>query len=270
MFALSLGLATLVVTAEDGSAAPAVTAPSPVPSVAPATQPRSAYERFIAGDYIFAPKVYNALSPGNTGTESFDTRAAAEFPLFGVPWMLEADFTSFRYPHDANSTGGCTLDDGSCARGIGRRGFSYVPRFQARDDDFAGTFDLKVADPRIYLGIGYLVRNTNYEGGTFEGPAQGFGGGIEKLPDIDQRFSIYGSVFYYPSVTTNSNQNVGNGALGAVQYRILKYRVGATFGLGGTPVFLDFGYLGDSENDKLNAPSNNAHQGPFAGLGVHF
>jgi hypothetical protein len=146
----------------------------------------------------------------------------------------------------------------------------YVPRFQARNDDFEGKFGLKVSRPRIYVGLGYLFRNTNYEGGAFASQAHGVGGGLEKLPDLDQPFSLYGSVFYYPNVGTNQNQDLGNGSVGQVQYQILKYRVGATFNFGRGPVFLDLGYLGDRENNKLNASSDSSSQGPFAGLGIHF
>lgn len=46
-------------------------------------------------------------------------------------------------------------------------------------------------------------------------------------------------------MTTNSIQNIGNGAIGAVSYRILKYAVGGTFDFGNSPLYLDFGFAGD-------------------------
>ena len=63
-----------------------------------------------------------------------------------------------------------------------------------------GRLGLKVVDPRIYIGIGYLSRSENY-GYPRQG---GFGFGTEKLPDLDQPFSVYGSVWYYPNVSANS------------------------------------------------------------------
>ncbi|MBD5654439.1 MAG: copper amine oxidase N-terminal domain-containing protein, partial [Candidatus Eremiobacteraeota bacterium] len=77
--------------------APVATA-KPTPSPTPVEVKRRD-EHFIVGDYLFSPKVYNALSPGNSGTSSYNVTAAVEFPLFKLPWMLEGDFRSYRYPH---------------------------------------------------------------------------------------------------------------------------------------------------------------------------
>jgi hypothetical protein len=265
---------TLPVQAPPSPPAPPPSAPpAPTATKAPLATPppaKSHDERFVVGDYLFSPKVYNALSPGNSGTSSFHVAAAIEFPLFRLPWMLEGDFRSYRYAHNSNGSGGCQVADGSCVNGIGHQGFVYAPSFQARDDDFDGRFGLKVADPRIYIGIGYLFRNSNYEGGAFQGQAHGLGGGIEKLPDLDTPFSVNGSVYYYPSVTTNSAQDLGNGTFGQVQYRILKYNIGGTFDVAKSPIYLDFGYLGDRINNKQNAASDETHQGPYAGIGIHF
>jgi hypothetical protein len=245
---------------------PATPAPTAVP---PPVKIKSKYERFVVGDYIFSPRSYNALSPGNTGS-SFGVKLAVEFPLFNLPWMLEGDFRSFRYPHSSNGTGVCPSLDQTCVTAIGNQGQVYVPTFNARDDDFDGRFGLKVADPRIYIGIGYIFRNTNYEGGAFATQAHGIGFGAEKLPDLDEPFSIYGSAYYYPFVTTNGNQYLGGTAFGAVQYRILKYTIGGTFNFGNSPLYLDFGYLGDRVYNKQNAPIDEQHSGPYAGLGIHF
>jgi hypothetical protein len=55
-----------------------------------------------------------------------------------------------------------------------------------------------------------------------------------------------------------------------LDYQILKYQVGGDLTFKNSPVYLDFGYLGDRETNKVNAPSNATHNGPYAGLGVHF
>jgi len=244
--------------------------PAPTPSPVPVhIKVKSKYEKFVVGDYIFAPRTFNAISPGNTAA-SFGAKLAVEFPLLNLPWMLEGDFRSFRYPHPTDGTGICPSFDQSCVNAIGNQGEVYVPTFNARDDDFDGRFGLKIADPRIYVGIGYIFRNTNYEGGAFATQAHGLGFGAEKLPDLDEPFSVYGSVYYYPFVTTNGNQNLGGGIFGAVQYRILKYSIGGTFNFGNSPLFLDFGYLGDRVYNKQNAPDDEQHNGPYAGLGIHF
>lgn len=263
------------------SQAPTAAPPSPTaaPSVAPSPKPpaKAGYEKFVLGDYLFSPKTYNEFSPGNSAP-SFRVAGAAEFKLFNLPWMLEGDFRSFRFQHNASAGSGLCPNAGEpgCVTTIqldplsGNHLQTYVPGFGARNDDFDGRFGLKVADPRIYIGIGYLFRNTNYEGGAFPTQQHGLGFGAEKLPDLDRSFSLYGSVYYYPVVTTNSNQNLGSGNTGQVQYRILKYNVGGTVDLGKSPLFLDFGYLGDQGTALQNAPSNFTNNGPYAGLGVHF
>ncbi|MFY9779416.1 MAG: copper amine oxidase N-terminal domain-containing protein [Candidatus Baltobacteraceae bacterium] len=264
------------------TASPAPTVAPPAPTAAPNPPPapkppaKTVYEKFVLGDYLFSPKTYNELSPG-TSAPSFRIAGAAEFPLFNLPWMLEGDFRSFRFQHNANGTGICPNPvEPGCVTTIqidplsGNHLQTYVPAFSARNDDFEGRFALKVADPRIYIGIGYLFRNTNYEGGAFPSQQSGLGFGAEKLPDLDRSFSLYGSVYYYPIVTTNGNQNLGGGNTGQVQYRVLKYNVGGTVDFGKSPLFLDFGYLGDQGSDKQNASSNFTNNGPYAGLGVHF
>lgn len=101
--------------------------------------------------------------------------------------MLEGDYRNYRYPHFANGTGTCPSGDQSCVSAIGRRGQVYVPSFSERDDDFDGRFGLKIASPRIYIGIGYMVRNSNYEGGAFPTQQHGFGFGIESCPISTRR-----------------------------------------------------------------------------------
>lgn len=250
-------------TAPVATPPPAVPAPPATPAPAPPPTPtaapkRPSYERFVVGDYIIAPKVYNELSPGKTGKDSFHLAAAAEFPLLGPTWMLEADFRSFEYDHD-----------GGLNTALGNQGSVFVPSFRARDEDLDGRFGLKVADPRIYLAVAYLFRNTNFEGGAFPTQQHGVGFGAEKLPDLDRAFSLYGSADYYPNISTNASQNFGDGTFGQVQYRDLKYAVGGTFRLA-SPLYLDLGYLGDRGYNKQNAPSDFTHNGPYAGLGLHF
>ncbi len=248
------------------SASPSPTAsPTPVPMKA-----ASKFERFIVGDYLYHPKVYNELSPGNTTSSSFTVRGAVEFKLFNLPWMLEGDFRSYRYEHYADSgSHTCPTYDESCVNGIGQQGQVFVPQFEARDDDFDGRFGLKIADPRIYIGVGYIFRNSNYEGGAFPTQEHGVGGGIEKLPDLDQRFSVYFSTYYFPNVTTGDNNNLGNGYFGNVAVRILKYAVGGVFNLANSPIFIDVGYVGDKVYNKQNA-YDETHSGPQAGIGIHF
>ncbi len=254
----------------------APTAPPTVPPT-PAPKPTVAYEKFIVGDYVFAPKVYNEFSGGNTGKQgSYGVRGGFEFPLFNLPWMLEGDYRSYSYPHN-NSTfpAACPNGDQGCVTVIGAYGQTNVPAFTARDTDFDGRFGLKIADPRIYVGVGYIHKEENYGY-----PKQnGLGFGIEKLPDLDQPFSVYGSAWYYPNVTGNftfpsdayTTANLLAGTGGKFQYRMLKYQIGGTYALAkSSGLFLDFGFLGDSGRGKSLSPSDFTHGGAYIGLGLHF
>ena len=262
----------------------AVPTPVPTPTPPPAKNP---YEHFIVGDYIFNPKVYNEFSPGNSGTGgSYNVRGAAEFPLFGLPWMLEGDYRSWSYPHNSgiNPTilaggvnpctgagGGPAHGDQGCVTVIGAYGQTAVPSFTARDTDFDGRLGLKIADPRIYIGVGYLYRAENYGY-----PKQnGFGFGAEKLPDLENPISVYGSVWYYPSISGNFTFPVGAppllvGTTDKFQQRFLKYQIGGTLNLGNSGLFLDAGFLGDTIRGKNLSPSDASHAGGYVGLGIKF
>jgi hypothetical protein len=254
----------------------------PVPTPTPAPVKTVFYEKFIVGDYIFSPKIYNEFSPGNSGTGgSYSVRGAAEFPLFGLPWMLEGDYRSYSYPHNQPVAGSCAPGGAAagtegCVTVIGGYSQTNVAAFTARDTDFDGRFALKIADPRIYIGVGYLHREENYGY-----PKQnGFGFGAEKLPDLDQTFSIYGSIWYYPQISGDFTFpadafTIPAGLAGTTdkfEQRFLKYQIGGTFAIGGagTGLFLDAGFLGDTIRGKNLSPSDASHAGGYVGLGLKF
>ncbi len=241
---------------EAPTAAPTV---APTPTPAPKATPYK--DIFIAGDYIFSPKVYNEFSPGNTGNGSYSVRGAIEFDALNLPWMLAGNFESFQYPHNCAGVG-----DPQCnVTTIGQTGQTFVPGFTARDQDIDARFGIKVIDPRIYVGIGYLWRSNDYGYPKLNGV--GFGG--EKLPDLNQPFSVYGSVFYYPNAKGNFT-DPGTGIGYQLAYNILKYQIGATVGFGKAPIFLDLGWMGDNGKNKTNTPGDFSHNGPYAGLGIKF
>jgi hypothetical protein len=263
--------------------------PPPTPSPSPTPTPKATppYEKFIVGDYIFSSKVYNEFSPGNTGkTGSFAVRGAIEFPLFNLPWMYEGDFRTWSYPHNQNAATpasqfipGCvaTPGDQACVTVLGPiAGSTFVPAFTAREYDFDGRLGLKIADPRIYIGVGYMFRTSNFQSYP---KYTGIEFGAEKLPDLDQPFSVYGSVYYAPQLNGNytvpATDPFGNASTQAgqtfnVKYQVLKYTIGGTFDFGTSPLYLDFGFMGDRGTVKQNAPIGYTHNGPYVGLGLHF
>jgi hypothetical protein len=245
---------------------PPPTSPAPVASpTTPPPPPAPVYQdHFVAGDYIISPKVYNEFSPGNTGKSgSYAIRGALEFNVFNLPWMIAGDFRQYQYPHNCSS-----LTDPQClVTVIGGGGQTFVPAFTAKDTDVDARLGLKVADPRIYIGVGYLWRTTNYGY-----PKQnGVGFGLEKLPDLDHVFSVYGSAYYYPSIKGTCDVTICPTGPFDLQYRIFKYQIGGAINFGApTGVFLDFGWLGDNGRNKQNAPVDFTHNGPYVGLGIHF
>jgi hypothetical protein len=254
--------------------------PTPPPTPTPTPTPKPVvYEHFIVGDYIFSPKVYNEFSPGNSHEgPSFSGRVAAEFPLFDLPFMLEVDARQYGYQHIGNNDnlvprnapcapGTPIAHDPGCVTTIGGAGNVYVPSFDARDRDLDARFAFKVADPRVYIGVGYLWRNDNYGY-----PQQnGFGFGIDKLPDLNEPFSVFGSYWYYPSVKGDFIDPFGNSL--ELSYRIQKYQAGFTydpFARQNLGVFLEGGFEGDIGTNKTNAPIEFRHYGWFGGLGIKF
>ena len=246
---------------------------APTPTPAPVVAPKNEY--FVAGDYIFSPKVYNEFSPGNSGKSSYGVHGAAEFNVFNLPWMVEGDYRQFQYPHNTGAFGlgtPCNLPppagaqgDQGCVTTIGRTGQTFVPAFEAKNYDVDARLGLKVADPRIYIGVGYIWTSNNY-GYPKE---NGVGFGAEKLPDLNHPLSVEGNIYYYPSIKgsfTDPSTGVGY----SLQYNLLKYMAGLTYSIGKAGVYLEAGYLGESWNNKSNAPVNQTFNGPFAGLGIHF
>ena len=256
--------------------------PPPTPTPTPTPVPVN-YEHYIVGDYLFSPKVYNEFSNGIVGKGfSYNGRAAAEFPLVGLPWMIEGDYRHWEYYHNSDLggdfgqclPGGGGDGAGSCVTVLGGYGQTFVPGFKAKDTDIDARFGLKVVDPRIYIGVGYLWHNGNYG----YPQVNGVGFGIEKLPDLDHAFSVYGSVYYYPSVSGNYTFNsaappVFAGTTQSLSYRDLMYQGGLTYTIGkfaGFGVFLDANYLGDQMRTKNLAPADESHGAAAVGIGLKF
>jgi hypothetical protein len=239
------------------SAAPPPPIP-PTPSPVPAATPYR--DIFVAGDYIFSPRVYNEFSPGNTGTSSFAVRGAAEFKAFDIPWMVGVNYENYTYPHNCNAT--ALPPDPQCfVNVIGNNGATSVHAFNATDSDFDVRLGVRVLNPHIYFGVGYLWRSSNY-GYPNE---TGFGFGLEKLPDLNLTLSFFGSVWYYPSI----NGTYTNGSFSApLGYEFLKYQLGLDYVIAHSPVFLDVGWMGYGASNKESAPAKASAQGPFAGLGI--
>jgi hypothetical protein len=258
--------------------------PPPPPTPAPTPPPPTRYyEHFIVGDYIVKPVAYNAFSNGqNTSTwgPSYAGRAAIEIPLGGLPVMVEGYAEQYAYTHPG---GGAiapnTPCDGfrapagnpACVTPIGfGSGSLWVPQFQAIDSDASVRAGIEILRPRIYVAGAYLWSSNNYGYPKM----QGGGFGLEKLPDLDKAFSLFGSVYYFPTVSGNFTDPT-TGTIFNVQDRFLQYQAGITynlpFGFGkNTGIFIEAGFMGNQTINKQFLPSNGHESGGFGGIGIHF
>jgi hypothetical protein len=210
---------------------------------------------YLAADIIAPPVVYDAFSPGTRGLNyrSYAARAAFEVPVGQYDVYVGADARKWTYPTHAGAV-----------TGLAPQGVGILPSFAATDYDSDVRAGLKVTGPRVYATVSYLLRGTN----TGEPRERGIGYGIEKLADVDQHFSLHGSVLYYPNVGGSYAFN-GSGSYG-VSYRVLRYLVGASIQPPHVPLFVDVGFLGDRSKVRTDAPVGFNHQGPYAGVGIRF
>jgi hypothetical protein len=209
---------------------------------------------YVAGDYIAPPLIWNAYGGPSKGANyrSYAARAAFEIPLGQYDVYLGGEARTYAYQ---TAGGGVT--------GIGPLGRAFIPSFTAREYDEDVRAGVKVTGPRVYGAVSYLTR-----GGNIEPRQHGIGYGIEKLADVDQNFSLHGSVFFYPNVGGRYSVS-GAGSYG-VSYRVVRYLIGASIQPNRSPVFLDAGFLGDRSRVRTDAPVGFNHQGPYAGLGIRF
>jgi hypothetical protein len=258
-------------------APPPATAPPPPPPPPPPTPRPLLGEAFVAGDYIFSPTVYNEFNPGNRangGNGGYAVRGGGEFSLGSIPFMLEGAYEHWPFPHNCTVVGGVNQPD-CYVTNIGGGGSSPVTTTTTLyDQNVDARFAVRVLQPRVYIGVGYIWLANNYGYPNLSGV--GFGG--EKLPDLNHVFSFFGSVWYYPSVNGTAQFSIENPYPSngftthslPLQYNILKYQAGLTIGVGNTPLFVEAGWMGDSWSNKENAPINRSYNGPFAGLGFRF
>jgi hypothetical protein len=279
---LSLAVIPLAVSAQ-------VTPPTPSPVTVDDVKPTPAPpERFVMVDGAVTGKTFNELAPG-TSTGGWGIRAAAEVPVIGHNWVAQLDYRSYNYQHTSTGatangiTFACPAGNPGCVTPIGFQTFdrvfspgpmNFVGAFGAQDSTTQITFSSKIAPiERYYIGLGYVFRGTNAPGYPTEG---GMGVGLEKLPDVDRTLSFYGSFWAFFNVGGNTTGPT-NAALGTlsgfpftVSYRLFTYRLGATFKIPNTPVFLDLSDVGDRADITSAAPSDALHNALFLGVGTKF
>jgi hypothetical protein len=239
----------------------------PIPTSAPTATPtqKPAYHGFIQAAFA-APRNYNEFSAGEYCPKSYVLNGAYAFKDSGL--AVKVDYRQDEYVTSDNLTDAsgnqytryATIDGGT----------ALIPVFLAKQSTLDARLEYQVAAPKIYVGVGYINAANSYGYPQLDG----FGVGIEKLPDLRPGFSFFGSAFYYPTasgnytVTDPTNPNFGNTY--KQQYQILKYDVGLALVFAHSPVYLQGGFSGDDYAVKQNAPIGQTHDGPYIGLGVKF
>lgn len=254
------------------TAAPTVE-PTPVPTLSPTPLPTvKPVMGFLQGGVTsgkvaneFAANERDSTGPSN-GNGGLNGSYVAAGGYFFDPFLVKVDWRQDSYPttNNASFNGGPgtqvnTVDGGSV----------IVKQFQAKQSTLDGRLEYKIANPNIYIGVGYLQASNNYGDPSL----RGFGVGAEKVTDYNATWDFYGSVFYYPNANGTLTELTANSVTARqfkMEYNIVKYDVGVNVNLGASPFYLYGGFGGDRYDAKQFAPISQTHAGPYIGLGVHF
>jgi copper amine oxidase-like protein len=248
--------------------------PTPTPSPTPAPTPPSL--GFVQIGYTFG-KVYNEFAAGETDKSGGGTSGGGGFAWPSViagaykfnPFALKVDFRQDVYDTTNNAIGPSggpgttftTIDGGSAT----------IDQFRAKQSTLDGRLEYMIANPDIYIGVGYLQAANNYGYPALHS----VGAGLEKLPSFTSGLDWYGSAFYYPNANGTYTQADPNsptfGQSFKQSYNIIKYDIGLNLNFGTSAFYLYGGYSGDRYNKKdNNEPINQTHSGPYVGIGIHF
>lgn len=236
--------------------------PPPPPATPSPVPPEHSYNAFIEAAYS-APNNYNEFVAG--GYCDTYLISAAWAPLNSA-LAVKADFRQDNYVTSSNTTDAfgnhytqfATVD----------HGVAFTPVFFGRQNSLDARVELRIAAPRVYIGAGWIHTTNNYGYPNLNG----FGVGLEKLPDLRPGISLYGSAFYYPGVTgtftVNNPASINNGVAYQQRYQIMKYDIGLALVIPHSPVYVHGGYAADVYATRQNAPVGQVHAGPYIGLGV--
>ena len=236
---------------EPTAAPTAVPTPAPTPSsytafVQGALSLANNYNEYVAGKYCHAWQLSAVYAP-------LDSRFAGKIDYRDDTYVTSDSIT------DANGnqyTQFATIDGGT----------AFTPVFLGRQTSLDGRLEYRIAEPRIYVGVGYVFTSNNYGSPHWNG----LGAGVEKLPDLRPGLRYYGSAFYYPSASGTYTASLGSnaGKTYQQQYQIWKLDIGLALVLRHSPLYLYGGFDADEYAAKKNAPTGQTHDGPYAGLGL--
>jgi len=239
--------------------APVVTAPpTPIPTLAP-------YNGYVEAAFS-AAKNYNEFSAGQWCNRSYLVSGA--YLLANSPFAVKFDYRQNVYVSSDNLTD--TFNNHYTSFSTIDGGTALTPVFLARQSSLDGRLLYRIADPKIYVGLGYLYTSTNYGYPHLTS----LGVGLEKLQDLKPGIGFFGSAFYYPNAsgtyTINNAASPNSSKSYQQKYQITKYDIGLTLVAKHSPVYLYGGLSAEHYQAKTNAPIGQTHDGPYLGLGVKF
>jgi hypothetical protein len=260
---------TPVPTPEPTEAPTPVPTPAATPTPLPTVKPVVA---FLQGGVTsgkvaneFADNVSDSTGPSNQSGGLNGSYVAAGGYFFD-PFLVKVDWRQDSYTTTNNATlNGAPATQFNTVDG----GAAIVPQFHARQSTIDGRLEYKIANPNLYIGVGYIQAANNYG----IPPLRGIGVGAEKIPNFNATWDYYGSVFYYPNANgtlTELTQGSSTASQFKMEYNIIKYDVGVNVNLGSSPFYLYGGFGGDRYQAKQFAPISQTHAGPYIGLGIHF
>jgi hypothetical protein len=229
------------------------------------------YEQFVAIQ-MWTGSARDEFSPGTPlRSPSGDARVTAEFSQLSVPLYFSLAASRLTYQHPANTRhAACPAADPGCVTvvapglyGPPGAGQQYVPTATLSESVMDMRFGIKAVDPRIYLGAGYVNR-------AWDAPRRGNLSGvafvIEKLPDLDQRFTLLGSFAYAPSAS--GTWTGPDGRRFSVSYTYARYRIGGAYVFFPGKWFLEGGVGEDRGSGRSNAPADFTRAETFVGVGA--
>jgi hypothetical protein len=243
--------------------------PTPAPTPMPTVRPVIGYVQggVTSGQVAneFAANVRDSTGPSNPSNGLNGSYVGSGVYLMD-PFAVKIDWRQDSYQTTNNAL--------TAAGGPGTKfntvdgGAVIVPQFGARQSTLDGRLEYRITNPNIYIGVGYLQASNSY--GI---PAlHAIGAGLEKLPDMNKTWDIFGSVFYYPNANGTLTELTSGSTTASqfkMEYDIFKYDAGIDVNLGTSPFYLYGGFSGDKYNAKQFAPINQTHAGPYLGLGFH-
>lgn len=203
-------------------------------------------QRSLALNYG-ASDARDELSAGNGDFTTVTLHGEAEAPLRLRNVWFSADFRSVGYRHVA----GNVTDVGGLSQ-------TFRPAFEARDDSLELRSGYAPQRFGPVLEVAYLNAGTN----AYRPGVSGLGAALEIPPALDETFSAFGSVAYYPRL-----------AGGGIEYGGLRYRIGGVLSLAaaiGHPYFFELSFLGDRRWNRANAPADADYSSVMLGLGYRF